>query len=82
MTRRKKPNDVTEDLFVDVDGKQYRGTLTIRRIDATKSAFDVNYGSYHHQDTSLFSHAAVDQMRLHARSILKGMVEKDREGKR
>ena len=79
--RRERLDDgtVVEDLVVEVDGEEYRGTFRICRVDRTKSAFEVVYREYFHQDTSLFAHSAVEQMRLHARFVLKALVAKERE---
>lgn len=66
-----------EDLIVEVDGKEYCGRLRIMRVDRSKSTFEVEYGSRYHHDTSLFPHGADDQMRLHARFVLKRMVEEE-----
>jgi hypothetical protein len=63
-----------EDLKVVVDGTEYQGSLTIRRVDRTKSAFDVSFRDFYHKDTSLFNHASIDQMRLHARFVLERLV--------
>ncbi len=83
MPRRERLDDgsTIEDLVVEVDGKEYRGTFTINRIDRFKSTFEVDYGPRHHRDGSLFPHSAEDQMRLHARFVLKRMVEEELKGK-
>lgn len=65
---------VVEDLQVVVDGEEHHGSLTIRRVDRTKSAFDVSFRDLFHEDTSLFHHSSVDQMRLHARFVLERLV--------
>ena len=79
MTRREKLDDgtIVEDLVVEVDSKEHRGVFRIKRVDRTKSAFEVDYRGHYHRDTSLFSHSAEDQMRLHARFVLEDMVKKD-----
>jgi hypothetical protein len=65
---------VMEDLKVVVDGTEYEGSLTIRRVDRTESAFDVSFRGLFHKDTSLFPHASSDQMRLHAGFVLERLV--------
>ena len=66
---------VVEDLKVVVGGAEYQGSLTIRRVDRTKSAFDVSFRDLYHKDPSLFHHASVEQMRLHARFVLERLVQ-------
>jgi hypothetical protein len=83
VTRQERLDDgsMIEDLVVEVDGKEYRGRLMIRRVDRYKSAFEVDYGLRHYHDKSLFSHNAVDQMRLHARFVLERIVKEELRGK-
>jgi hypothetical protein len=82
VTKHEELHDGTtvEDLVVEVNGKEHHGVLRIKRIDRTKSAFEVNYGAHHHQDTSLFPHSAQEQMRLHARFVLERLVKEDQQG--
>ena len=63
-----------EDLKVVVDGIEYHGCLMIRRVDRTRSAFDVSFRGLYYRDSSLFHHGAVDQMRLHAQFALERLV--------
>ena len=82
MPRRERFDDgsTIEDLVVEIDSKEYRETFTIKRVDRSKSAFEVDYGLRYHHDTSLFSHSAEDHMRLHACFVLKRMVEDELKG--
>lgn len=79
MTSQERLDDgsVIEDLIVEVGGKEYCGRLRIKRIDRFKSAFEVDYGARHHRDNSLFPQGADEQIRVHARSELRRMVEEE-----
>jgi len=76
-SERLDDGSLIEDLVVEIDGQEYRGTLIIRRVDRKTSTFEVDYGRHYHRDTSLFSPTATDQIRLHARFVLKRIVEED-----
>ena len=71
---------IVEDLEVEVDGKRYRGSLKIVRVDSKTSSFEVRYGLQYHHDSSLFRHGATEQIRLHAGFVLKRMVEAELKG--
>ena len=65
---------MVESITVNVEEEEYTGTMTVRRVDRRKSAFEVEFRDRYHRDTSLFGHGQVSQMRIHARFALEKLV--------
>jgi hypothetical protein len=64
-----------ESITIEYEGREYTGTFDIVKVDKTTFSFNVSFKDYYRDDSSLFKSGSEQQMKNHARSVLKGLVK-------
>lgn len=69
-----------ESITVNYEGEEYTGYFEIIKVDKTTCSFNVTFKNDFHTDSSLFKHGSENQMKIHAKGVLRDMVKKHING--
>lgn len=63
-----------ESITIKYKDKEYTGEFDIVKVGQTRLSFNVSFEGYHHEDSSLFKPGTEQQMKIHAKFVLEGLV--------